>query len=198
MTYNVLAGVRVHDDGGHWLWPAVQRRHDTAAPPAPRCPRVGAPPTAQSQAALQLLLVQQPLWEPRSGAKTHDETVAYGSRGIRVASEPTVGRDGLSSGRRRATRRDSNRGRGIGRLDETMSPVARGRVLSRIMIWRFLGIIAYLAQPKPAKAKLKSGPTTTNLNMARLRRGPRPARWPRKSEFETKGERKKKAKGDKG
>ena len=180
MTYNVLAGVRVHDDGGHWLWPAVQRRHDTAAPPAPRCPRVGAPPTAQSQAALQLLLVQQPLWEPRSGAKTHDETVAYGSRGIRVASEPTVGRDGLSSGRRRATRRDSNRGRGIGRLDETMSPVARGRVLSRIMIWRFLGIIAYLAQPKPAKAKLKSGPTTTNLNMARLRRGPRPARWPRK------------------
>ena len=100
MTYNVLAGVRVHDDGGHWLWPAVQRRHDTAAPPAPRCPRVGAPPTAQSQAALQLLLVQQPLWEPRSGAKTHDETVAYGSRGIRVASEPTVGRDGLSSGRK--------------------------------------------------------------------------------------------------
>ena len=86
-------------------------------------------------AALQLLLVQQPLWEPRSGAKTHDETVAYGSRGIRVASEPTVGRDGLSSGRRRATRRDSNRGRGIGRLDETMSPVARGRVLSRFMIY---------------------------------------------------------------
>ena len=106
MTYNVLAGVRVHDDGGHWLWPAVQRRHDTAAPPAPRCPRVGAPPTAQSQAALQLLLVQQPLWEPRSGAKTHDETVAYGSRGIRVASEPTVGRDGHRRGegvRRAAT-----------------------------------------------------------------------------------------------
>ena len=63
----MLAGVRVHDDGGHWLWPAVQRRHDTAAPPAPRCPRVGAPPMAPSQAALQLLLVQQPLWEPRSG-----------------------------------------------------------------------------------------------------------------------------------
>ena len=106
LTYNVLAGVRVHDDGGHWLWPAVQRRHDTAAPPAPRCPRVGAPPTAQSQAALQLLLVQQPLWEPRSGAKTHDETVAYGSRGIRVASEPTVGRDGHRRGegvRRAAT-----------------------------------------------------------------------------------------------
>lgn len=143
LTYNVLAGVRVHDDGGHWLWPAVQRRHDTAAPPAPRCPRVGAPPMAPSQAALQLLLVQQPLWEPRSGAETHDETVAYGPRRIRVASEPTVGRDGLSSGRRRATRRDSNRGRGIGRLDETMSPVARGRVLSRIMIWRLLGMIAY-------------------------------------------------------
>ena len=106
MTYNVLAGVRVHDDGGHWLWPAVQRRHDTAAPPAPRCPRVGAPPTAQSQAALQLLLVQQPLWEPRSGAETHDETVAYGPRRIRVASEPTVGRDGHRRGegvRRAAT-----------------------------------------------------------------------------------------------
>ena len=106
LTYNVLAGVRVHDDGGHWLWPAVQRRHDTAAPPAPRCPRVGAPPMAPSQAALQLLLVQQPLWEPRSGAKTHDETVAYGSRGIRVASEPTVGRDGHRRGegvRRAAT-----------------------------------------------------------------------------------------------
>ena len=106
LTYNVLAGVRVHDDGGHWLWPAVQRRHDTAAPPAPRCPRVGAPPTAQSQAALQLLLVQQPLWEPRSGAETHDETVAYGPRRIRVASEPTVGRDGHRRGegvRRAAT-----------------------------------------------------------------------------------------------
>ncbi len=106
LTYNVLAGVRVHDDGGHWLWPAVQRRHDTAAPPAPRCPRVGAPPTAQSQAALQLLLVQQPLWEPSSGAETHDETVAYGPRRIRVASEPTVGRDGHRRGegvRRAAT-----------------------------------------------------------------------------------------------
>ena len=106
LTYNVLAGVRVHDDGGHWLWPAVQRRHDTAAPPAPRCPRVGAPPTAPSQAALQLLLVQQPLWEPRSGAETHDETVAYGPRRIRVASEPTVGRDGHRRGegvRRAAT-----------------------------------------------------------------------------------------------
>jgi hypothetical protein len=106
LTYNVLAGVRVHDDGGHWLWPAVQRRHDTAAPPAPRCPRVGAPPMAPSQAALQLLLVQQPLWEPRSGAETHDETVAYGPRRIRVASEPTVGRDGHRRGegvRRAAT-----------------------------------------------------------------------------------------------
>ena len=69
LTYNVLAGVRVHDDGGHWLWPAVQRRHDTAAPPAPRCPRVGAPPTAQ--AALQLLLVQQPPWEPRALGRRH-------------------------------------------------------------------------------------------------------------------------------
>ena len=164
---------------GHWLWPALYRapRYGSAARatlPARRRTSHGSgcPPTLAGPAAA--------LGAARSGAETHDETVAYGPRRIRVASEPTVGRDGLSSGRRRATRRDSNRGRGIGRLDETMSPVARGRVLSRIMIWRFLGIIAYLAQPKPAKAKLKSGPTTTNLNMARLRRGPRPARWPRK------------------
>ena len=143
LTYNVLAGVRVHDDGGHWLWPAVQRRHDTAAPPAPRCPRVGAPPMAPSQAALQLLLVQQPLWEPRSGGgDTRRDRRVRATRNTRRVG--AYGRSGWSSsGRRRATRRDSNRGRGIGRLDETMSPVARGRVLSRIMIWRLLGMIAY-------------------------------------------------------
>ena len=65
------------------------------------------------------------------------------------------GRSGWSSsGRRRATRRDSNRGRGIGRLDETMSPVARGRVLSRIMIWRLLGMIAYYFSPSQSQPKL--------------------------------------------
>ena len=53
-----------------------------------------------------------------------------------------------------ATRRDSNRGRGIGRLDETMSPVARGRVLSRIMIWRLLGMIAYYFSPSQSQPKL--------------------------------------------
>ena len=154
MTYNVLAGVRVHDDGGHWLWPAVQRRHDTAAPPAPRCPRVGAPPMAPSQAALQLLLVQQPLWEPRSGGgdTRRDRRVRATPNTRRVGA---YGRSGWSSsGRRRATRRDSNRGRGIGRLDETMSPVARGRVLSRIMIWRLLGMIAYYFSPSQSQPKL--------------------------------------------
>ena len=113
----------------------------------------------------------------RKGASDVMSSFSSGAKRSRVAASGDF--DDVSEAGA-ATRRDSNRGRGIGRLDETMSPVARGRVLSRIMIWRFLGIIAYLAQPKPAKAKLKSGPTTTNLNMARLRRGPRPARWPRK------------------
>ena len=131
----------------------------------------GCPPTLAGPAAA----LGAALW---GGDTRRDRRVRATPNTRRVGA---YGRSGWSSsGRRRATRRDSNRGRGIGRLDETMSPVARGRVLSRIMIWRFLGIIAYLAQPKPAKAKLKSGPTTTNLNMARLRRGPRPARWPRK------------------
>ena len=104
-------------------------------------------------AALQLLLVQQPLWEPRFGAET-DEAAAYGvtQNTRRIGA---YGRSGWSSsGRRRATRRDSNRGRGIGRLDETMSPVARGRVLSRIMIWRFLGMIAYYFSPSQSQPKL--------------------------------------------
>ena len=163
---------------GHWLWPALYRapRYGSAARatlPARRRTSHGSgcPPTLAGPAAA----LGAALW----GKDTRRDRRVRVTRNTRRVG--AYGRSGWSSsGRRRATRRDSNRGRGIGRLDETMSPVARGRVLSRIMIWRFLGIIAYLAQPKPAKAKLKSGPTTTNLNMARLRRGPRPARWPRK------------------
>ena len=90
-------------------------------------------------AALQLLLVQQPLWEPRFGAET-DEAAAYGvtQNTRRIGA---YGRsDGLSSGRGRsaAARRDGGwRRRGIGRLDEKISPVACGRVSSRIMICFF-------------------------------------------------------------
>ena len=90
-------------------------------------------------AALQLLLVQQQLWEPRTGRET-------GHRGrVRVTNNTRlVGAydrsDGLSSDRSRsaAARRDSRwRRRGIGRLDAAISPVACGRVSSRIMICVF-------------------------------------------------------------
>ena len=90
-------------------------------------------------AALQLLLVQQPHWEPRTGRET-------GHRGrVRVTHNTRlVGAydrsDGLSSDRSRsaAARRDSRlRRRGIGRLDAVISPVACGRVSSRIMICVF-------------------------------------------------------------
>ena len=92
---------------GHWLWPALYRapRYGSAARatlPARRCTShgtvSGCPPTLAGPAAA--------LGAARSGAETHDETVAYGSRGIRVASEPTVGRDGHRRGegvRRAAT-----------------------------------------------------------------------------------------------
>jgi hypothetical protein len=89
---------------GHWLWPALYRapRYGSAARatlPARRRTSHGSgcPPTLAGPAAA--------LGAARSGAETHDETVAYGSRGIRVASEPTVGRDGLSSGAKPARRR---------------------------------------------------------------------------------------------
>ena len=165
---------------GHWLWPALYRapRYGSAARatlPARRRTSHGSgcPPTLAGPAAA--------LGAARKGTET-GTVVVYGvtQNTRRIGAYGRSGWFIVGGEAGAATRRDSNRGRGIGRLDETMSPVARGRVLSRIMIWRFLGIIAYLAQPKPAKAKLKSGPTTTNLNMARLRRGPRPARWPKK------------------
>ena len=89
---------------GHWLWPALYRapRYGSAARatlPARRRTSHGSgcPPTLAGPAAA--------LGAARSGAETHDETVAYGSRGIRVASEPTVGRNGLSSGAKPARRR---------------------------------------------------------------------------------------------
>ena len=75
---------------------------------APRCPRVGAPPTAP------FLLPSNSCWSSsRSGSRAlvrADGTVAlHGSRGTCVASGPTGGRDGLSSGRSRSAsaRRDS-------------------------------------------------------------------------------------------
>jgi hypothetical protein len=63
-------------------------------------------------AALQLLLVQQLLWEPRTGALVgrRGTVAAYGSRTTRVASELTVGRDGLSSGQDGARRRAATAG----------------------------------------------------------------------------------------
>ena len=165
---------------GHWLWPALYRapRYGSAARatlPARRRTSHGSgcPPTLAGPAAA----LGAALW---GGDTRRNRRVRATPNTRRVGAYGRSGWFIVGGEAGAATRRDSNRGRGIGRLDETMSPVARGRVLSRIMIWRFLGIIAYLAQPKPAKAKLKSGPTTTNLNMARLRRGPRPARWPRK------------------
>ena len=97
----VLAGVRVYDVGGALAMASAvqgatirQRRPRHAARASAHLPR---PPTLAGPAAA--------LGAARSGAETHDETVAYGSRGIRVASEPTVGRDGLSSGAKPARRR---------------------------------------------------------------------------------------------
>ena len=133
----------------------------------------GCPPTLAGPAAA--------LGAARSGAETHDETVAYGSRGIRVASEPTVGRDGLSSGRRRRgdapRQQQRQRDRSSGRDD--VSGCSRPCLIAYYDLASFRYSSLFFS-PAKAKAKLKSGPTTTNLNMARLRSGPRPARWPRK------------------
>ena len=124
LTYNVLAGVRVHDDGGHWLWPAVQRRHDTAAPTLPARRRTSAPSQANScwsSSALRRLGRRHTTKPSRTG---HAE---YASRrSLRSVGMVIVGAKACDAKRR-----------------ETMSPVARGRVLSRIMIWRLLGMIAY-------------------------------------------------------
>ena len=87
-------------------------------------------------AALQLLLVQQPHWEPRTGRETGHRGRVRVTRNTRLVGAYDRS-DGLSSdrGRSAAARRDSRwRRRGTGRLDDTMSPVACGRVSSRIMI----------------------------------------------------------------
>ena len=96
---------------GHWLWPALYRapRYGSAARatlPARRRTSHGSgcPPTLAGPAAA--------LGAARSGAETHDETVAYGSRGIRVASEPTVGRMALHRVEAGARRRAATAGGG--------------------------------------------------------------------------------------
>ena len=98
----VLAGVRVYDVGGALAMASAvqgatirQRRPRHAARASAHLPR------------LRLRLPSNSCWSSsRSGsralgAETHDETVAYGPRRIRVASEPTVGRDGHRRGRSR-------------------------------------------------------------------------------------------------
>ena len=106
---NVLAGVRVHDDGRHWLWPAVQSATIRQRRP-PRCPRVGAPPW------LRLRLPSNSCWSSsRSGSR------ALGRRhrrNRRVRATPNTRRVGAysrsgwsSSGRRRAAARQQQRQR---------------------------------------------------------------------------------------
>ena len=113
----------------------ARRRHDAAARPRhaarasahlPRLP-FGCPPT---------LLMQQPLWEPCTGTETGHGGHVRVTHNTRLVGAYDRS-DGLSSDRSRSTaaRRDSRwRRRGIGRLDAVISPVACGRVSSRIMI----------------------------------------------------------------
>ena len=139
-------GAEMDDDAGklgHKRRPSIGYHFTEASrygsAPAPRCPGAGAPATAPFR------LPSNSCWSSsRTGSRVlvgrQGTVAAYGSRTTRVASEFTVGRDGLSSGRgrRAAARRDSRwRRRGTGRLDDTMSPVACGRVSSRIMICVF-------------------------------------------------------------
>ena len=174
----MLAGVRVYDVGGALAMASCTGRHDTAAPPAPRCPRVGAPPTAQ--AALQLLLVQQPLWEPRALGRRHTTRPSrtghaeYASRrSLRSVGMVIVGAKACDAPRQQQRQRDRSSGR------DDVSGCSRPCLIAYYDLASFRYSSLFFS-PAKAKAKLKSGPTTTNLNMARLRSGPRPARWPRK------------------
>ena len=115
--------------------------HSTEAPrygsaPAPRCPGAGAPATAPFR------LPSNSCWcSCRTGSRAQGYGDGHGGR-VRVTHNTRrVGAydrsDGLSSDRSRSAsaRRDSRwRRRGIGRLDAVISPVACGRVSSRIMI----------------------------------------------------------------
>jgi hypothetical protein len=141
------SGAEMDDDAGKL--PRPQRRpsigyHFTEAPrygsaPAPRCPGAGAPATAPFR------LPSNSCWgSSRSGSRGSGAETRRGRRvrgHAEYASRRSFGRShGLSSGRSRSVsaRRDSRwRRRGTGRLDDTMSPVACGRVSSRIMICVF-------------------------------------------------------------
>ena len=94
-----------------------------------------------SAALRACLLVQQPLWERRAGSGNgHGGRVRVTQSTRRVGAYGRTGWLVTVRGRSAAARRDSRwRRRGNGLLDDTMSPVACGRVSSRIMICVFLG-----------------------------------------------------------
>ena len=122
--------------------PAVaRRRHKCSSAPAPRCPRVGAPPTAPFR------LPSNSCWcSSRTGSRAHWYGDEHGGRVPVTHNTRRVGAYGragwlfIGSKSSATACRDSRwRRRGIGRLDDMMSPVACGRVSSRIMICVFLG-----------------------------------------------------------
>ncbi len=145
----VLAGVRVYDVGGALAMASAvqgatirQRRPRHAARASAHLPRLRLPSNSCWSSSRP---GSRALW---GGDTRRDRRVRVTRNTRRVGAYGRSGWFIVGGEAGAATRRDSNRGRGIGRLDETMSPVARGRVLSRIMIWRFLGIILL----SPAKA----------------------------------------------
>ena len=139
-------GAEMDDDAGklgHKRRPSIGYHFTEASrygsAPAPRCPGAGAPATAPFR------LPSNSCWSSsRTGSRAQGYGDGHGGR-VRVTHNARrVGAydrsDGLSSDESRgaAARRDSRwRRRGIGRLDAVISPVACGRVSSRIMICVF-------------------------------------------------------------